>query len=92
MLVFACIDYTFQFPRVKKASSMTPVNTTLHHPTVSMPNLAMHFTCSSKTIVHSIIYIYNYYVIATSRYEHDIQVITQDRGKAKVAGDDQDIM
>ena len=32
------------------------------------------------------------YVIIISRYEHDIQVIAQDRGKAEVAGDDLDIM
>ena len=32
------------------------------------------------------------YVIVISRYEHDIQVIAQDRGEAEVAGDDLDIM
>ena len=32
------------------------------------------------------------YVIAISRYEHDIQVIAQDRGEAEVTGDDLDIM
>ena len=30
--------------------------------------------------------------IVISRYEHDIQVIAQDRGEAEVTGDDLDIM
>ena len=37
------------------------------------------------------VYIY-IYVIVISRYEHNIQVIAQVRGKAKVAGDDLDSM
>ena len=31
-------------------------------------------------------------VIVISQYEHDIQVIAQDQGEAKVTGDDLDIM
>ena len=40
---------------------------------------------------HNIIY-YIEHVIVISCYEHDIQVITQDRGEVEVAGDDLDIM
>ena len=38
------------------------------------------------------IYIYVIIIIVISRYEHDIQVIAQDRGEAEVMGDDLDIM
>ena len=48
---------------------------------------------SNFLILHVILcIIYVIYVIVKSRYEHDIQVIVQDRGKADVACDDLDIM
>ena len=56
-------------------------------------NHAGSISFSYRDITITYVYIcIRIYVIVISRYKHDIQVIAKDQGKAKVMGNDLDIM
>ena len=48
--------------------------------------------CIYIICIYAYVYISMYIHMYMSRYEHDIQVFAQDRGEAKVVGDDLDII